>query len=443
VLSRRSFLRSATAFGAVAATKLVRSMLARAATTWVSPPSIDNTGGQNVSAALTEWLATTGHPGDIFRLRRGPRYAPGLYRIPQGVRIGKPMTLDLRGCWLCTGTDDGSQHAPLWNDWGEQDAGDGWYRKRVCLNVASSDVTIQSSLVHARIQGSGRRATLRSGDIDLPSGVAYDPTVEGQHAIRIGREVDGMPQPISNVRLDLTDIALEFVHGDGVGFMRGVSDVTIHGRNLGEGVVGGQPAARDPDYLGAVGGLGAWLDDAGYWHPQIAVYPGIHHVGRQGIGVGFDITNLLVDGISIWRTGRSAIDLEPAGSDSVVNGVAIRNTETGIHHLRWLAAAARSCNDVTVTNNVCYEPITITTEPTDSGSPLRHRNWRLLGNRGGLRQRVGAVFDLSRIDGLEVRDNLQRVDTGARGVDLESSTGVVISPAETVQFPVFGTPVPA
>jgi hypothetical protein len=74
-------MRSTAAYGALAATRLLKPRPASASSTWMSPGSIDKTGSQNVSAALTDWLATTGQPGDIFKLRRGSGFAPGAYWI--------------------------------------------------------------------------------------------------------------------------------------------------------------------------------------------------------------------------------------------------------------------------------------------------------------------------------------------------------------------------
>jgi hypothetical protein len=435
ILSRRSFIQSTAAFGALAATGLARSLPTPAAATWESPPSIDNTGRQNVSAALSDWLASTGQDGDTFRLRRGAGLAPGAYWIPQGLRIDRPLTLDLRGCWLFTKAEDGSAFPPLWTDWGELLPGC-WPKKRACMVISSSNVRIQSSVVKARIQGAARKAALRSGFLDLPSGCDYSATLEDQHGIRLS----GMGTDLTDVTIDLSNISIEFQHGDGIYLDNNTRRTTITGRNLGGSIVGGEPAPRDPDYLGAVGGIGGTLTSEGSWVPEIATYPGIHHIGRHGIACGFSISDVLIDRISIWRVGRSIFDLEPAGRTSVVERVTIRNTEAGIHHLGWLAAAARSCNDITIDGNVCHENIQVTTDPTDPSMPLRHRNWKLLGNRGGLRKRNGAIFEVSRIDGLEIRDNLQAIDPNGRGVDPGNSTGVVIDPSESLQFPVAARP---
>ena len=69
-------MRSSAAFGALMAVQAAVARPSSAAAIWECPSSIDNTGQKNVSAALTEWLATTGRPGDMFRLRRNPGYAP-------------------------------------------------------------------------------------------------------------------------------------------------------------------------------------------------------------------------------------------------------------------------------------------------------------------------------------------------------------------------------
>ena len=79
--TRREFLTVAAAAAAGLALPTVVPRPARAATTWTCPATIDNTGATDVSAALTDWLNTTGAPGDTFRLRWGQGYSPGLYRI--------------------------------------------------------------------------------------------------------------------------------------------------------------------------------------------------------------------------------------------------------------------------------------------------------------------------------------------------------------------------
>src|SRR5262245_29410447 len=201
MLSRRAFLRSTAAFGALAAAGLSRSLPAGGASTRESPRSSDNTGRQNVSLALTEWLASAGEDSDVFRLRRKPGDAPGTYWIPQGVAVRRPMQLDLNGCWLYTGPGDGSDHPPLYDDQTPHQFAP-WPERRYCLSVVASLVRVFSSQKGARIQGGSRLANIDSeGE---PFGCVYYSDLESQAGIRS----DGY----HNV-YDLTNVAVEFVHG--------------------------------------------------------------------------------------------------------------------------------------------------------------------------------------------------------------------------------------
>jgi hypothetical protein len=445
MLSRRSFIQSTAAFGAMAATGLARSLPSRAVSIWESPLSIDHTGQQNVSAALTDWLATTGQPGDVFRLRRGSGFAPGVYWIPQGVRIGKPMTLDLRGCWLYTGTVLGAEdpnleqskvlYPPLWNDGGEQTDVGVWPKRRVCVVINASDVRVESSLVSARIQGAARTVHFRGGFTQLSAGCQYNSAYEGQHAFRIGGKPGATVVPVEDVVIDLTNIAAEFVHGDGVYLNDNNRRITILGRHLGEAFMGGTPSGIDDKYLEGHSGQGGTITD-GKWVPDTLPPPGIHHTGRHGIATDFRNYDLLVDGVGIWRTGRACIDLEPASTSAEIVRPVIRNMETGIHTLNWLPAAGpRPIKDLQLLDNVCYEMISMDTRNT--GATHRHSNWQIINNRclGGVKKRTGAVFEVDRIDGLEIRDNFAMVRGTAQGVNEGTSTGVIIDPAENVQFP--------
>ena len=410
MLSRRAFLRSSAAFGALAATGLARPLAAPAASTWESPRSIDNTGRQNVSLSLTEWLATTGQDGDVFRLRRGPGYAPGAYWIPQGVAIRRPMQLDLNGCWLYTGPGDGSDRPPLYDDQTPHQYAP-WPERRYCMSVVASLVRIFSSKQHARIQGGARAANVDS--LGEPFGCVYDANLESQHGIR--------SQGYHNV-YDLTNIAIEFVHGDGVEIVQGSQAAFIVGRNLGQPV-------RD--------NLGGTLSGSS-WTPVMPVYPGIHHTGRHGISTA-DCDGLVIHGISTWHTGRATIDLEPGGATDVVSNVRISGTESGQHRLNWLAVAGRVINDLVVTDNVCHSQISISTGDPDLTTP-RHANWQLLRNRGGTvyNGATNGCFTVARVDGLLIGDNLQPV-SGIRpemGIRLGSSTDVTVDPDANLQFPV-------
>jgi hypothetical protein len=410
MLSRRTFLRSTAAFGALAATGLARPLPAGAASTWVSPPSIDNAGRQNVSRALTEWLATTGRDGDIFKLRRGSGYAPGAYWIPQGVAIRRPLQLDLNGCWLYTGPGDGSDRPPLYDDQTPHQFAP-WPQRRYCLSVVADMVRIFSSQKHARIQGGARQANVDS--VGESFGCVYDAGLEGQHGIR--------SEGYHNV-YDLANVAIEFVHGDGIEIVQGSQAAFILGRNL------GRPVREN---------LGGILSGSS-WNPISPVYPGIHHTGRHGISTA-DCDGLVIHGLSAWHTGRATIDLEPGGATDVVRNVLISGTEAGQHRLNWLAVAGRVINDLVVSDNVCHSQISISTGDPDLTTP-RHANWQILRNRGGLAYNgyKDGCFTVARVDGLLIRDNFQTV-TGRRpdmGIHLGSSTDVTVDPGENLQFPV-------
>jgi hypothetical protein len=405
MLSRRSFLRSSAAFGVLAAAGLREPAAVQPVSIWEPPPSIDNTGSQNVSLALTEWMATTGRDGDLFKLRRRPGNAPGEYWIPQGIAIRRWLTLDLNGCSLFTGPGDGSDYAPIYDDHGDVT----WPERRYCIGVVASNVKIRSSLPNARIQGGAREANVNV--LGIARGIPYIAPLEDQHGIRShGR---------GNI-YDLNNIAIEYVYADGIYVVQGSASTWIVGRNLGD------PVKRN---------LGGILEGK-TWRPEPTVYPGIHHTGRHGIATA-DCFGLVIDGVSIWHTGRAIIDLEAGGVKDLIDGVRILSTESGTHQLLWLAVAGRTIHNLVVADNICHEQLTISTG--DATTP-RHSNWRILRNRGGL------VFDgnswdcyhLTRVDGLEVRDNFQLVN-GKRqsmGLDVGSSTNVVVAPSPDVQFPV-------
>jgi hypothetical protein len=211
--------------------------------------------------------------------------------------------------------------------------------------------------------------------------------------------------------------------------MNGTFRLTIVGRNLCPAVVGGVPAPRDPDVFGPDGGLGGTIN-GDYWIPDLAVYPGIHDTGRHGVATSFTVTDLLIWDVSSWRTGSAIVDVEPASPTAVITRPQIRNTETGLHTLLWLAAACpRAIMDLVAADNTCYEHITIDTR--HSGATHRHSTAQPRRPQGQGRH----TFEVDRIDGLEIRDNFQRVKEPGLGIDAGCSIGVVIAPAENVQFP--------
>jgi hypothetical protein len=439
-------VRSSAAYGALAVAGVLRSPPAVGLTTWVVPSSIDNTGAKNVSKALTDWLKTTGRPGDVFRLRRGPGYSPGAYYIPQGILIDKPLTLDLQGCWLYTGRTLGdsdpafesntTRFPSLWPEYQPDHPQHRW-----CIGIDADNVTVTSSFVGARIQGAGRVVRYRGGNKEMPEGLLYRPDLEDQAGI-----VVGLPNGTTDVHdtdIDLTNIAVEYVLGDGVTcFSRGVGPLRIHGRTLGPKVVNANILNRGgEERLGARGGHGGTIvtgdDGVDRWEPAVPVYPGIHHTGRHGYATDWSISDLTIEDVSVWRVGRAFVDLELAGPDARGRNVTIRRCETGHAYLNWIVNGDRgSIENFVVEDNVAYTAMTINGAGPPGGD--RGANWYIRRNRGQLRQ-VGdgsVVVKTTRVDGLRVRDNYNTRSPISPGIDLGSSTDVIIAPTETTQFPV-------
>lgn len=472
MLSRRDFMRSTAAYGALAATGLVGARPAGAATTWVAPSNIPNDGSANASQALTWWLAVTGQPGDTFQLRRGPGFAPGDYWVPQGIQIHKPLTLDLNGCWLRTGTELGfddpniAANKVTYPAYGPAELGVAWPARRSVVYIGSSNVTIMSSLVNARIQGAARTVHYRGNHSvvgrNYPTGCAFHGTDmggfgDGQHGIRIG-----FPGSFDDITIDLTNIGVEFVHGDGICFGNTHHRVTVLGRHVGASVLGGVPGPHDDQHLLASSGGGGsiaqgagtqWIVDdprsADRWVPDTLPLPGVHHTGRMGVSMTHNIYDVLLDGFAIWRN-RTILDLELEAEDAEIDGLTVRNMEWGVRTLKAIACAGPAkgpVKNVVVENVVSYELPAIDTHQPAAHADARCQNWRIEGVRceTGVKARADAIMKLPRIDGLQVRDCHALVKGTAVGVLTDTgspvghvngpSTGVVFDPAMSVQFP--------
>ncbi|HKA84509.1 MAG TPA: hypothetical protein VKD21_11630, partial [Acidimicrobiales bacterium] len=447
MLTRRAFIRSSAALGAVGCVGGFGLLGCHGGAHRRVPESIDNTGATDVSEPLTNWLASTGAPGDVLELRRRPDGSPGRYWVPRGVRIGRDgVVFDMKGCHLFTGTTlgfDDPLHAypalaravwpPLWDDWREQTLADAWPDRRSVLVINASNVTLVSSNVGARIQGANRLVHYR-GSPELagrttPTGAAFYTNQatgvfigDGQHCIRLGAEPGGSAtaNPRSNINIDLTNISVEFSHGDGIYLGDNITGVTITGRQLGESVLGGVPSEIDDQHLwghtlqgGTIqqGGGAAFVPgderSADRWVPDAAAspWPGIHHTGRQGIATSFRSYQTIMDGFSIWRTGRSAIDWEPAWVDAEVVAPTMRNLEIGIHTLGMMPCAGANgpINDLVLENIVSYEVPIVDRHPNGSASTdFRSENWRLenIVCPSGVKPQVGAVFRVPGIDGI-------------------------------------------
>ncbi|HEX6418412.1 MAG TPA: hypothetical protein VFZ77_07940 [Acidimicrobiales bacterium] len=463
--TRREFLRFASALGAFTTLGGGAALLSGCELREV-PGAIDNTGTRNVSAALTNWLAT-GSPGDVFRLRRRPNGSPGRYWVPQGVRIGQSMVFDLNGCELVTGLVLGADdpdfessrvaYPALWDDCGAQSdpdyqsgpaQGRTWPRQRHTLLIAASGVMVTSTTPVARIQGAARQVSYRSpgviGRIGS-TGCEYVSQLEEQHAIRVGGSAGAHSDanPYQNITIDLNDISLEFVHGDGVYLGDNHRNITIIGHNLGQSVIGG--TVHDTNSISGYDGQGGdiiegetFADDR--WEPWDVPLPGIHHTGRQGIATDFRNYDTLIEGVALWRIRRSCIVWEPAAPYSEIINPTVRGIETGICQLRWMPCAgdAGPIDGLVVEDTVNYEIASISTVPSSGTATNRHANWRLQNNRclAGVRgKEIDTIFNLQRIDGVEILDNEIPMTIAGQGLDVTDSTDVTIGPAATVQFP--------
>jgi hypothetical protein len=422
-------------------------------TTHLSPTTIANDGTTNVSQALTDWIASTGQPGDTFKLRRGAAFAPGVYWIPQGVRIGKPCTLDLNGCWLYTGLELGAddpgahttsrdEYPPLWDDWGEQSHFNDthpthgfwtyWPRQRCNIAIVSSDVNVMSSLGHARIQGAARTVNYRSPGIlgrQAPTGCEFEGALESQHGIRIGGHHGAYSDTHSyqNIDIDLSNISIEFVHGDGVYLGDNHRDIRIHGMVQPESVIGGT-VINTSTILGYDGQGGDVVEGATLaedrWQPWLLPLAGIHHTGRQGIATDYRNADTTIEDLSIWRTGHGAIDLEPGTCSALIEGMVIRRISTGIITLRTIPMGGpRKIRDLHVLDTVHYELPRFDcrkTTATDFHENLRFENVRV-GN--GVRGKPGIpVWTLDRVLGLGIYNCEIPVRPGGIGVELTGPT---------------------
>lgn len=467
MLTRREFLRSGTTLSACTMLGGGAALISGCSVV-DAPDAIDNTGTQNVSGALTFWLSFS--PGDVLRLRRRPDGSPGRYWVPQGVRIGRPMILDLNGCELFTGLTLGAddpefeanrtRYPALWDDCDARSSPDDqpnpshgrvWPRQRHTLLVAASNVRVMSSEPVARIQGAARGVKYRSPNVLErygSTGCAGVSQLEEQHAIRIGGGRGEGPTAYRNITIDLTNISLEFVHGDGVYLGDNHRNITIKGRNLGWSVLGGTVMHTDAlcTHDGQGGDIieGETLEDD-RWEPWDVPLPGIHHTGRQGIATDARNYDTLIEGVAIWRTGHSLIDWEPARADSEIVNATVRGIETGIYQHLWMPCAGGGgptdrpvIDGLVVEHTVNYQMAKMTTVDSNGTNTNRHANWRMVNNRceGGVRGKSDAtIFNLQRIDGLEILDNEIPMTVAGQGVDLTRSTRVTRDPALKVQFP--------
>jgi hypothetical protein len=147
--------------------------------------------------------------------------------------------------------------------------------------------------------------------------------------------------------------------------------------------------------------------------------------GRQGIAVtaGRDV---VIEGNLIGETRRATIDLEPGRPEQGAENVHIVDNTIGPGRLRFLAAHGNGpVNQVVVARNVLHRSLQIDVEG-DAHLDRRSGLW-IIDNESRL-PFGDTPIDITRMDGLVVRDNTQVVDEeGAPGVRAEDVCGTAVT----------------
>ena len=130
--------------------------------------------------------------------------------------------------------------------------------------------------------------------------------------------------------------------------------------------------------------------------------------GRQGITLT-GARNVIVETSIITEAKRSTFDFEPgSGAESFVEHVTIRNNAISNGGLSFVSAEGHGPVDhITIRGNRLWGmPLSITMEDLDGG--LR-RDWKVFDNTSDLPAggAQGATMRFVRLDGLEVRGNVQ------------------------------------
>jgi len=150
--------------------------------------------------------------------------------------------------------------------------------------------------------------------------------------------------------------------------------------------------------------------------------------GRQGIAVT-GARNVVIDGNTIVEAKRASIDLEPGWkSGAVVDHVTITGNQVYRGGLLFVAANGHGpVNHVLVQGNrMTGMTMGMDVNDLDGG---RRSGWQVIGNTSDLPSGGGETMEFTRVDGIEVRDNLQPMKPmlGNVGVLAEWSCGVTVS----------------
>ena len=193
---------------------------------------------------------------------------------------------------------------------------------------------------------------------------AYEPAREHQHGFEI----------LSTSDVALVDVTVTDVYGDFV-------------------------------YLGRTG-HGAWTN-------QMLVR-GSHFArnGRQGVSP-IAARNVLIERTGINQVRRATFDFEPMGAKAGVDHVTIRDNYVGSGRLLFVAAnGVRPVNHVIITGNrLRGQALQICVENPRWGN---RNHWKIAGNSSDtvFGNPHGSVMRVTRVDGIQIRNNGQRFQAG-------------------------------
>jgi PKD repeat protein len=344
------------------------------------------TSGVDVSAALMDWLNSTGQPGDTLKLRQDVFYKTDfiIYLGTTAQIELQDRRIDLNGAYFVRTTRSTSGSQPSY--W--RYSSNLWPKNNAIIQFANvRDMEVFSSRDGAGMRGPSRAVELRSSGAPR-YGIPFSSSLEAQAGFDI-TEAD-------NLTIDLSKIEVSFTHGDGVylGGSRPKNNITVTG-----------------DPASTIGG-GAVIvgSNPGTW--QITDWkPGIHHVARQMIAPCMG-SGILIENIAMWQGRRSALDFEPPSSSWLVNNATVQNTRAQEYELTWCAAQGRGLvNNVTLDDNWAGEPINI--ECLSHVSNPHRQNWTVTNNVSNDVAASGHVFHFFEIDGVHVEGNFQTFPTGS------------------------------
>jgi hypothetical protein len=154
--------------------------------------------------------------------------------------------------------------------------------------------------------------------------------------------------------------------------------------------------------------------------------------GRQGVAI-VSAANVLVELDHFRGVGRSVVDVEPSSPRSSVTGVHVQNNEIGEYHIFAFAAggAGAGVNDLWFVGNHITggSGISVFAGMTH----WQRHGLHIIGNHSDVEGRVvggtgrDGVMQLARIDGVEIRGNVQRVAGNVPVVTLDGVCNLVMS----------------